>query len=685
MELKTYWEILLRRKWVIAGAVFLSPLFTLLIFLITPSIYQSKAKLLIKTDNFKQMFIENVPKQLGQITFTDPDKIMNSVEEMLESAPVVEKVIHKLNLHDNDGRLLKITDFIDPSLATLFLKRKGVDIENLSVSEIFEIRGYSTDPIEAKQISDEVIRNFSTEISSEYNKGIAEVRKILEKRLWDVNDRFIDAAKTISEFKFANQLYNISTQINTSISQMDSLGSEKDKAIRSLEEAKASLKSIREASWTSQQDFKDIQINIDSNPLIEDYKKQLVNLEMNIARLKIERTQEHPDLKIANEQIDIIKRNIKEEISKSIVSQIEGRVPFLDNIIKEYVNSLVSIVESTVRVKALEEQIKEKQVLLDKIPEKERKLNDLNKEVDALKATYNSIFSDIETMKSVEDLDLTNAIIVQPAAKGVFYFPPSPDDYELFLAIAAAAGIPLGIFFAFLFDYLDGNLKTQEEIRRFLNQETVILLPKTSNSQLNIRGKDISPFAEYIYNLFARLNIFKGEKACQVISVVSTIGGSGNSTVATHTAYTLAQGGKKLLLVDGNLRKPILHKMFNLSIDNGLSNYLSNDIKTQNIIRKTFENNLDIITAGSLQIDNPQKNLQSSKFAKLLGDIKEHYDYIFVDTPSFSVGDDALIISSYTQKAILVVRQGKTQHKVAKEFVNILNKANVEILGVVTR
>jgi len=692
MEMRAYWEILLRRKWIIIISFLLLPLLTFVILILLPPVYQSKAKLLINLTNFKQMFIKNVPPHLGQITFTDKDKIMNSIEAAIESTPVVGKVIEKLNLQDSKGDLLKLDNFIDPSITTILFKKRGVDIENMSATEIFEIRGYSATGSEAKLIADEVIHHFSTEMADQYRRQMAEIRKVLEKRIMEVEVQLKREEKSIAEFKTANQLYDVTTQTSMMISEIKDLETERDKASRAFEQSKASLKNLQEASWLNQQNLGDMTSHQSDNTVISGYKEQLEKLETSLAKMIKEKTDEDPVVKITKHQIDLVKENIRKEISKNIASQFSSRLSnslvtgsssFYNTLSTRYADIIISLVEIETGKKILDTQINSKQESLRNITEKTTKLSELQRRAGDLKTVYNSIFLDLETVRNTSDLDLTNAMVVQPADPGKYYFPHTFDDYEIYLGIAAVAGIFLGIFFAFLYDYLDRTLKTLDETKKVLNQGIVVKFPKVKRSQLNILETTQSPFTEPIYNFFTQANGFRNAKGGQAIAVVSTSGKAGNSTVAVHAACVLARGNKRVLLVDGNLRGPVLHEAFNIPNDKGLSDYLLNGLAAQDIVSKTFENNLDMITAGSVWMESPQIHLQSKKFEKLLEEMLKLYDFILFDTPPFSSGADGLIISIYARKVILVVRQGRTPQKAAKELVNMLEKENAAVWGVV--
>jgi capsular exopolysaccharide synthesis family protein len=171
-------------------------------------------------------------------------------------------------------------------------------------------------------------------------------------------------------------------------------------------------------------------------------------------------------------------------------------------------------------------------------------------------------------------------------------------------------------------------------------------------------------------------------KDTAAVAVVSDSMKDGRSTVASHIAFVKAQGGEKVVLVDGNLRSPSIHKIFNLSPAAGLSEYLLGERKMEEVITKTFIDNLDIITAGTASLAQPEHDLQSQRMTFLTKELMERYDFVIMDTPSFSSGTDAFIPATHMKKVLFVIRDGKNPQARVKECAERLGKAGIEITGV---
>jgi len=175
----------------------------------------------------------------------------------------------------------------------------------------------------------------------------------------------------------------------------------------------------------------------------------------------------------------------------------------------------------------------------------------------------------------------------------------------------------------------------------------------------------------------------------KVILVTSAASGDGKSFVCSNLATTFTQIGKKVLILDLDLRKRTQHKIFDISNTTGMSILLNDDNFKKDLdtlltkfVKETIVKNLFVITAGPIP-HNPSELLMNGNLEKLLSHLKTHFDYIFVDVPPVNVVTDTAIISRYVDGVILVASVGKTHVRVLKDAKKTLEKSNVNILGVV--
>ncbi|KAA8783356.1 protein-tyrosine kinase [Paenibacillus sp. 4624] len=168
----------------------------------------------------------------------------------------------------------------------------------------------------------------------------------------------------------------------------------------------------------------------------------------------------------------------------------------------------------------------------------------------------------------------------------------------------------------------------------------------------------------------------------QTIMIASASSGEGKTTTIGNLAVTYAQEGKKVLVMDTDLRKPAVHLMFNIPNHVGLTSVLSSQYQVTEVLRETGVEGLHVLSSGPIP-PNPSEMIGSRKMTALLEGLKEEYDVILFDTPPVLTVTDALIISSLCDGVILVVNAGKVKKDLVKKAKAHLEHVNARILGAV--
>lgn len=172
------------------------------------------------------------------------------------------------------------------------------------------------------------------------------------------------------------------------------------------------------------------------------------------------------------------------------------------------------------------------------------------------------------------------------------------------------------------------------------------------------------------------------DKPLKRIMVTSSVPQEGKSTVISNLALSMASAGNKVLLVDADLRRPNIYKIFLLENYKGLSNLLAEDLPLESVVNETKFENFHIITSGPVP-PNPAEMLGSQKMKKFLESVSTMYDMVLIDSPPVNSVADASILSALVDGVILVVEAGKTEREAAAVAVDQLRKVNARILGVV--
>jgi len=194
------------------------------------------------------------------------------------------------------------------------------------------------------------------------------------------------------------------------------------------------------------------------------------------------------------------------------------------------------------------------------------------------------------------------------------------------------------------------------------------------------REKPISFTTESYQKILANLEYVNVDKKYKVIQVTSSISSEGKTTFFSNIAYLLAQKKLKTILIDLDLRKPKVHKIYNCPNDKGVTEVLSGRSNLEESIRKNKSYGFDVLTSG--ERTNAVVNLiQSNKMKDLIKELRKTYDYVLIDSPPVINVSDALYISKFTDGVIFVIAQSKTRRGIIKEAVNLLKRNKVDIIG----
>ena len=411
-------------------------------------------------------------------------------------------------------------------------------------------------------------------------------------------------------------------------------------------------------------------------------------------RLERDYKKNHPDLDAVNRSIDTIINLYRRqgiEISADNLESGEFQVSKMKDV--DFVNIYLKSMEQ--QLKELENRETELTRLFDQETELAKKVGNYqvvdqayNEEIAQLKSQRESIFKQL---------------LLEKVAKGnsgytMTQLSPVKDELVIkrqlkFLMAGGAAGLGLVLAFSYFREMRDTTMKSVDEIRNQLHLPMLGEVPQFTEEPAHMDDSQFDSALWYYYRPASReaeayrslrtsLLLKTDRTGARVLQVTSAEPGDGKTTSVSNLALAIAQTGRKVLIIDADLRRPTVHKLFGINNAVGLGDVLAQEIDAQTSIRETRISNLSIMTAGMLP-ENPSEMLMSRRFAEMISQLRNEYDYILVDTPPLVVVSDPSVIASTVDGVLLVVRIDKNRRGVIRKVQQIIQTNGIKITGLI--
>ncbi|MBI65753.1 MAG: hypothetical protein CMG64_05630 [Candidatus Marinimicrobia bacterium] len=371
-----------------------------------------------------------------------------------------------------------------------------------------------------------------------------------------------------------------------------------------------------------------------------------------------------------------------------------------------------TLMDSVISIKAIKANLNSKSIsykeivdLYDKklsdLPDKALKLTQLERDRSILSQTYSFMKSKLEEARIGEASKLGKIRILDKAISNSKPIKPNKIK-NIFLGVILGCILGLGI--PLLIEFFDNTIRSIEQLeRRGLSVLSIIPDIMISSNKKNKNNKkylnrnmDVlklqrrlithedpkSPVSEAYRSLRTSLMYTESESNCQILLVSSAGPGEGKTTSIANLAITYANLGKKTLLIDSDLRKPVIHNVFKLDKTPGLTSFLSKNSSYSDILNKTDIKNLDVITSGIIP-PNPSELLASNSMQKFIAMIREEYDVVLFDSPPLIAVTDPYVLMKYVDQFVLVVRSGVTQRGALQRVLEVVGQTDFDITGVI--
>jgi polysaccharide biosynthesis transport protein len=621
--------------------------------------YTSTARLLVEPNqvNLTDMkgAIDPVASSMGKREY------MQTQALLLKSRPVISAVIDKLGLMSDAG----FKDAKDP----IALLQSQISVTPTRNSYLIDISTERKSPGQARAIVNATIDAFMSETRHRMlgvsEEGLAELKQKAET----LRARLDTATETLQAFMVDNGMASFERTQNVVLDRLRDLSKE----LTDIQPERMALQAkveAAEAAIAKGESMTSLPETI-ANPVIRDLKLQLIRLGNEYSQLVERLGENHPTLQALSTQIQALQTKTILEAT-AILSALKTEFQ-----------------QTEARERLLATAIGEQQ-------ERVYRFNRLASEYDVLRQSKEAVQGPYATIsRRIEEIDISriggqgeNIFVVHRGTLPLTKSWPSRKK-NILVAFVLAGALAVGL--CFFLDYMDTTIKGEVDVRRLLNSKVLAAMPNIKSKGETTGESDLVSFdnprshtAEAFRTLRTALAFsYPGENIKSLV-VSSALPSEGKSLAALNLAITQAQANKRTLLIDADMRKPRIHKVFNLTNRQGLSGLLAGT-ETRDLTELTVATqieNLDFLPCGPIP-RSPVELIEGERFSGLMERILEEYDFVVIDSPPGFSLVDSIVMAKHTDGLLLVVRGFVTPKAAAAQFVNRLTEVDARLLGVV--
>ncbi len=621
--------------------------------------------------------LTGVGSQLGQLDNSVTGRPLGTEVAVLRSIPIAERTINSLKLNLNP---------------LVFLK--NLEVKNLENTDVLEIDYTSNNPGEAAKIVNSIMKIYIENDIDANRMQTKSARDFIAQQLPKGKAALQVAENKLKIFKYQNRVLDLKAEAGSTVTILTDLDRQVGATKSELSAQTARMESIRNLfGVTSQQAV--MTGFLGESPNVSSVLQQLQDTQRTLEISKLRLTDTHPTIVNLKEQVAVLNKELKQRIEKSFIGNL-GRLNQIheakdiiqlrgqglqQSILSNYASAEAERLSLQVRLKSLAGIIQFYRQRAGSLPELELEQRQLEREINATDTSYQSLLAKYQELQVAENMQVSNARIITPA-----YIPGVPIKSRQYINLLQGliGGLLLGGATAFVLEKMDNTIKTTKSAQELLNYKLLAYIPRFNNAteigDSIVRTESESPMGEAFRMLETNLRFFNSEQRIKVVVVSSAVPKEGKSTISANLAFSISQLGRKVLLIDADLRKPSQNKIWEVSSEVGLSNVIKGDSTLDGAVTEIAPN-LHLMTAGE-KTKNSSTIISSSQMAVFIAQAAQKYDFVVIDTPPLTVAADATILGKLATGILFVVRPGVADSNSVSIAKDLLEKANQNVLGV---
>ncbi|MFA7710165.1 MAG: polysaccharide biosynthesis tyrosine autokinase [Candidatus Neomarinimicrobiota bacterium] len=733
VSLQDYLRIIYRGRWIIGITFVIVMILTVYITFTTPPQYQATTILMLsgRATSTSALFQNpllptNYMKVNNEIQVLQSAALARSVIKALRNSPQVDS-LYILGTREYHRKGIALGDLVGITISGLksifsssgdeqitlidTLDRElvknlmgAMKVEPIRETEAIRLTITSVDPDEAALIANTIAKiYFQSDV--EYNLGeVIEMKNFLEEQLVQIENDLKESEEALKEYQREEGIFGLDETAKILIDQLSTFEATYYTTLADLKITQQTLENQQQMLTEREQMVIQEAINT-TNPFVNQLRNSIA--EMEAEKITVMTVQgynaEHPAIKELDKRISELKQRLFDEAEKitSLGLGPEEQTKISADLLNKILISNVEIIALDAKSKEYKKLVDQYAAKLDRLPTSTLEYARLDRERQVNEKYYILMKTKHQESRITEASKISSVRIVDPAVPPVKPIKPKK-KMNMLLGLFLGLGAGLGI--AFVRDYIDHSIKSGEDLQR-LGLTAIAIIPtidikstlqklgkvykeKHLDDEILMKARLVSHYdpksavAEAYRTLRTNIQFMSPDRPVKSLLVTSAGPGDGKSTTVINIAITFASLGKKTLLIDADLRKPVLHKIFEFQRGPGLTHMLIESLQDEDIIRHTEVPDLDLITCGDIP-PNPSELLASQRLKNFVERMKEKYEIILFDTPPIIAVTDATVLSQLTDGLILVVRAGSTDLIVLERSLELMRHVKANLIGAV--
>ena len=523
------------------------------------------------------------------------------------------------------------------------------------LSSLLKIRYHDTVELRTKHVADALANSYIKHAIDSKAAEASSILTFIDKQLSDIDNGLQESENELEKYKESISTVSLSSKAEDVVSKLSEYQSELKKIDIKKTMLDTIYKKVKAGTDLETLSVSGLYLDESLNKLIDKLQDALLERRPLLQRY----TNAHRKVKSINRVIVQLKKMVRINI-ETLKRNIDQRQELLAK------------------------NVKDQQEMLEALPESERRLGRLERNFTVNEKVYSFLLE-----------KRASAVIAKAgtiSANNILDYALLPEKpigpkRKLIVIMGLILGLLLGIIFVLFREYLDTRINDEDDLKKVTSVPLIGTIPSCSNfvNKLTVLEAPKSPASEAFRALRTNVGFLSQEEKSLMITSTSTISGEGKTTISINLGAIMSLTGKKIIIVDLDMRKPQLHKRMQLPNLKGISSVLAKKEKLFDVIQHKGDANyagLDFITSGPIP-PNPSELMENEIMVEVIRELKAKYDIVFFDTPPVGLVTDALLIMPMSDVSIYVVRAGYSDKEFLKNVDRIVKEYNIKGLGIV--